>query len=195
MTFASGLRSILRQDPDIIAVGEIRDGETAEIAMRSAITGHVVLSTIHTSDALGTVERLTDMGVEPYLVASALKGVFSQRLVRRICPNCRQAYEPSEEEQTELGLTPRPGRTFYRGGGCPECFDTGYRGRTAVFEIFPLTIQVRRMIAKGAGREAIESLLKDPNSGFVSLKDNAIKLVEEGVTTSDEVLRVVYEDI
>ncbi len=195
MTFASGLRSILRQDPDIIAVGEIRDGETAEIAMRSAITGHVVLSTIHTSDALGTVERLTDMGVEPYLVASALKGVFSQRLVRRICPNCRQAYEPSEDEQAELGLAPKPGRTFFRGKGCPECFDTGYRGRTAVFEIFPLTIQVRRMIAKGAGREAIETLLKDPSSGFVSLKDNAIKLVEEGKTTSDEVLRVVYEDI
>ena len=195
MTFASGLRSILRQDPDIIAVGEIRDGETAEIAMRSAITGHVVLSTIHTSDALGTVERLVDMGVEPYLVASALKGVFSQRLVRRICPNCRRSYEPSEDEQTELGLTPRPGRTFYRGAGCPECFDTGYRGRTAVFEIFPLSVQVRRLVARGAGREEIEKLLKAPDSGFVSLKDNALKLVEEGKTTSDEVLRVIYEDI
>ncbi len=195
MTFASGLRSILRQDPDIIAVGEIRDGETAEIAMRSAITGHVVLSTIHTSDAVGTVERLTDMGVEPYLVASALKGVFSQRLVRRICPNCRKPYQPTEEEQAELGLEYDPERTFYRGAGCPECFDTGYRGRTAVFEIFPLNIQVRRQIAKGAGREAIEALLKDPNSGFVSLKDNAIKLVEEGKTTVDEVLRVIYEDI
>ena len=195
MTFASGLRSILRQDPDIIAVGEIRDGETAEIAMRSAITGHVVLSTIHTSDALGTVERLIDMGVEPYLVASALKGVFSQRLVRRICPNCRQPYEPSEDEQSELGLPYMPGRTFYRGKGCPECFDTGYRGRTAVFEIFPLSIQVRRLVAKGAGREALEALLKAPDSGFVSLKDNAVKLVEEGKTTSDEVLRVIYEDI
>ena len=195
MTFASGLRSILRQDPDIIAVGEIRDGETADIAMRSAITGHVVLSTLHTSDALGTVERLIDMGVEPYLVASALKGVFSQRLVRRICPNCSQPYNPTEEEQNELGLPYDPNRVFYRGKGCPECFDTGYRGRTAVFEIFPLTIQVRRMIAKGAGREAIESLLKDPTSGFVSLKDNAIKLVEEGKTTVDEVLRVIYEDI
>jgi type IV pilus assembly protein PilB len=195
MTFASGLRSILRQDPDIIAIGEIRDGETADIAMRSAITGHVVLSTLHTSDALGTVERLIDMGVEPYLVASALKGVFSQRLVRRICPHCAQPYNPSEEEQGELGLEYNPERVFYRGKGCPECFDTGYRGRTAVFEIFPLTIQVRRMIAKGSGREAIEALLKDPNSGFVSLKDNAIKLVEEGKTTSDEVLRVVYEDI
>lgn len=195
MTFAGGLRAILRQDPDVIAVGEIRDGETAEIAMRSAITGHVVLSTIHTSDALGTVERLVDMGVEPYLVASALKGVFSQRLVRRICPNCRQAYEPSEEEQRELGLEPKFGRTFYRGKGCPECFDTGYRGRTAVFEIFPLTIKVRRMIAGHASREQLEDVLKDPSSGFVSLRDNAIKLVEEGVTTGDEVLRVIYEDI
>lgn len=195
MTFASGLRAILRQDPDVIAVGEIRDGETAEIAMRSAITGHVVLSTIHTSDALGTIERLTDMGVEPYLVASALKGVFSQRLVRRICPNCREAYEPTEEEQRELGLEPRFGRTFYRGRGCPECFDTGYRGRTAVFEIFPLTIKVRRMIASRASREEIETVLKDPASHFVSLKDNAIKLVEEGLTTDAEVLRVIYEDI
>ena len=195
MTFASGLRAILRQDPDVIAVGEIRDGETAEIAMRSAITGHVVLSTIHTSDALGTIERLTDMGVEPYLVASALKGVFSQRLVRRICPSCREAYEPTEEEQRELGLEPKFGRTFYRGKGCPECFDTGYRGRTAVFEIFPLTIKVRRMIAAHATREEIETVLKDPSSHFVSLKDNAIKLVEEGLTTDTEVLRVVYEDI
>ena len=195
MTFASGLRSILRQDPDIIAVGEIRDGETAEIAMRSAITGHVVLSTIHTSDALGTVERLIDMGVEPYLVASALKGVFSQRLVRRICPNCRQPYNPTEEQQSELGLPYDPERVFYRGKGCPECFDTGYRGRTAVFEIFPLSIKVRRLIAKGAGREALESLLKDPAIGFVSLRENALRLVEEGKTTGDEVLRVIYEDI
>ena len=138
---------------------------------------------------------LTDMGVEPYLVASALKGVFSQRLVRRICPNCKKAYEPSEEEQTELGLIPKEGRTFYRGTGCPVCFDTGYRGRTAVFEIFPLTIKVRRMIAAHASREEIETLLKDPQSGFVSLRENAIRLVEQGVITSDEVLRVIYEDI
>ena len=195
MTFASGLRAILRQDPDIIAVGEIRDGETAEIAMRAAITGHVVLSTIHTSDAIGTIERLTDMGVEPYLVASALKGVFSQRLIRRICPDCRKPYEATEEEQTELGLTPKPGRIFYRGEGCPACFGSGYRGRTGVFEIFPLGIKVRRMIATRAGRDAIETLLRDPESGFVSLKENAIRLVEEGQTTVDEVLRVVYEDL
>ena len=195
MTFAKGLRAILRQDPDIICIGEIRDGETAEIAMRSAITGHVVLSTVHTSDAVGTVERLIDMGVEPYLVASALKGVFSQRLVRRICPECRQAYHPNEEEQAELGLAFDPGRVFYKGKGCPKCFDTGYRGRTGVFEIFPLTIKIRRMIAQGAGREALENMMSDPASGFVSLKDNAVKLVEQGVTTTEEVLRVVYEDL
>ena len=195
MTFAKGLRAILRQDPDIIGIGEIRDGETAEIAMRSAITGHVVLSTIHTSDAVGTIERLTDMGVEPYLVASALKGVFSQRLVRKICPNCRQAYTPDEEEQDSLGLPYSPDRVFYRGCGCPECFDTGYRGRTGVFEIFPLPIRVRRLIAARAGREAVEEMLTRPESGFVSLRENALKLVEEGVTSAEEVLRVVYEDI
>ena len=195
MTFAKGLRAILRQDPDIICVGEIRDGETAEIAMRSAITGHVVLSTIHTSDAIGTIERLTDMGVEPYLVASALKGVFSQRLVRKICPACRESYHPGEDEQDSLGLEYDPERTFYKGKGCPECFDSGYRGRTGVFEIFPLDIRVRRMVAAKMGREAIEEKLTDPESGFVSLKENALKLVEEGTTTSEEVLRVVYEDL
>lgn len=195
LTFATGLRAILRQDPDIICIGEIRDGETAEIAMRSAITGHVVLSTVHTSDALGTMERLVDMGVEPYLVASALKGVFSQRLVRRICPDCRQSYVPSEEEQTQLGLRYDPGRIFYKGQGCPKCFDTGYQGRTGVFEIFPLTQKIRRMVAARASREEIENLLTDPAHGFVSLRDSAVKLVEEGVTTTEEVLRVVYEDL
>lgn len=195
MTFAKGLRAILRQDPDIVCIGEIRDGETAEIAMRSAITGHVVLSTVHTSDALGTVERLIDMGVEPYLVASALKGVFSQRLVRRICPECREAYHPSEGEQSELGLKFDPNRVFYKGKGCPRCYDTGYRGRTGVFEIFPLNIKIRRLIAAGAGREALEEMMADPASKFVSLKDNAVHLVEQGITTTDEVLRVVYEDL
>lgn len=195
MTFAKGLRSILRQDPDIICVGEIRDGETAEIAMRSAITGHVVLSTIHTSDVIGTVERLIDMGVEPYLVASALKGVFSQRLVRQICPDCREAYHPSQEEQQELGLSYNPERVFYRGKGCPKCFDTGYRGRTGVFEILPFTAKVRRLIAEKQGRAAIEALMRDPGSKYVSLRDNAISLVEAGVTTSEEVTRVIYEDI
>lgn len=143
MTFASGLRSILRQDPDIIAVGEIRDGETADIAMRAAITGHVVLSTIHTNDAVGTIERLQDIGVEPYLISSALKGVISQRLVRRICPQCKQAYTPSPEELDDLGMKYEEGLKFFRGKGCPNCFNTGYRGRIAVFEILPNNRKVR----------------------------------------------------
>ena len=191
MTFANGLRAILRQDPDIIAVGEIRDGETAEIAMRAAITGHVVLSTIHTNDAVGTIERLHDIGVEPYMVSSALKGVISQRLVRRICPRCKKAYRPTETELSDLGLKNEEGLLFYRGEGCPHCFNTGYRGRIAVFEMLPVNGKVRELIAKRAQRPDIEEELKNPANGFVSLRQNAIRLVREGITTSDEVLRVI----
>ena len=194
MTFANGLRAILRQDPDIIGVGEIRDGETAEIAMRSAITGHVVISTIHTNDAVGTIERLEDIGVEPYLVSSALRGVISQRLVRRICPRCRTAYTPDEDELADLGLPNEEGVQFYKGAGCPECFDTGYHGRIAVFEMLIITGRVRRMIAEGASRGEIEAELKKPESGFVSLRENALRLVREGVTTSSELLRVISEE-
>ena len=193
MTFASGLRAILRQDPDIIGVGEIRDGETAEIAMRSAITGHVVISTIHTNDAVGTIERLEDIGVEPYLVASALRGVISQRLVRRICPRCRTAYTPDDEELSELGLPPQEGLQFYKGVGCPSCFDTGFHGRIAVFEMLVINSRVRRMIADGASRGEIEQELKKPENGFVSLYDNAMRLVREGITTTSEMMRVVSE--
>ena len=194
LTFASGLRSILRQDPDIIAVGEIRDGETAEIAMRAAITGHVVLSTIHTNDAVGTIERLEDIGVAPYLVASALRGVISQRLVRRICPRCRKAYTPDDEELSQMGLRPRAGLKFYRGEGCPDCFNTGYHGRIAVFEMLLVNSRVRRLISEGKSRDEIEAELKRPESGFVSLRENALRLVCEGVTTSEELMRVVSED-
>ena len=194
MTFANGLRAILRQDPDIIAVGEIRDGETADIAMRSAITGHVVLSTIHTNDAVGTIERLFDIGVEPYLVSSAMRGIISQRLVRRICPNCKEAYEPSEDELLELGMPARSGMLFYRGKGCPNCFHTGYRGRTAVFAMLEITSKVRAMISRRASRDEIEAELKKPESGFVSLRKNALRLVLEGVTTGEEVMRVISEE-
>ncbi|MBR3555538.1 MAG: type II/IV secretion system protein [Oscillospiraceae bacterium] len=194
MTFASGLRAILRQDPDIIAVGEIRDGETADIAMRSAITGHVVLSTIHTNDAVGTIERLFDIGVEPYLVSSAMRGIISQRLVRRICPSCKEAYEPSEDELLELGMPAKSGMLFYRGKGCPNCFHTGYRGRTAVFEMLEITSKVRAMISRRANRDEIEAELKKPESGFVSLRRNALRLVLEGVTTGEEVMRVISEE-
>ena len=194
MTFANGLRAILRQDPDIIGVGEIRDGETAEIAMRSAITGHVVISTIHTNDAIGTIERLENIGVEPYLVASALRGVISQRLMRRICPKCRKAYTPDEDELMELGLQPEEGLQFYRGAGCPSCFDTGYRGRIAVFEMLDVNSRVRRLIADGASRPELEAELKKPENGFVSLRENAMRLVREGVTTTSELMRVVSEE-
>ena len=194
MTFANGLRAILRQDPDIIAVGEIRDGETAEIAMRAAITGHVVLSTVHTNDAVGTVDRLKDIGVEPYLISSALRGVISQRLVRRICPKCRKPYTPTAEELDTLGLKAADDLVFYKGEGCPNCFDTGYRGRIAVFEMLPITRKVRTMIADGSSRAQIEEELKSPEAGFVSLRENALRLVKEGITTSSEITRVINEE-
>ena len=192
MTFASGLRAILRQDPDIISVGEIRDGETADIAMRAAITGHIVLSTIHTNDAVGTIERLNDIGVAPYLVSSALNGVISQRLVRRVCQECKQEYEPDVEELDSLRMPTNVKKVFYKGKGCPHCFNTGYRGRIAVFEILPVDRKIRSLINAGASRNEIEDYLKETN--FVSLHENALRLVEEGITTSDEVLRVINED-
>ena len=193
MTFANGLRAILRQDPDIIAVGEIRDGETAEIAMRAAITGHVVLSTVHTNDAVGTIERLIDIGVEPYLVASALRGVISQRLVRRLCPHCKEAYQPSAEELQDLGIADGAGMQFYRSKGCPKCFDTGYHGRIAVFEFLPVDRAMRTMISDGSARAQIEAYLKDTaqKTGFISLRDNGLRLLTEGVTSVEELLRVI----
>ena len=191
MTFANGLRAILRQDPDIIAVGEIRDGETAEIAMRAAITGHVVLSTIHTNDAAGTIERLVDIGVEPYLVGSALKGVVSQRLVRRICPTCRTAYEASPEELEDLGLPAGPKRILYKGAGCPDCYNSGYKGRAAVFEILIISREIRDLISAGANRAQVDAVLHAPGSDFVTLQENAARMVLEGVTTVDEVNRVI----
>ena len=194
MTFAAGLRAILRQDPDIVAVGEIRDGETAEIAMRAAITGRLVLSTIHTNDAVGTIERLYDIGVEPYLTASALRGIISQRLVRRICPQCKQAYEPSMDELEDLRLPKKPGMKFYKGAGCPECFNTGYRGRAAIFEMLPMSSEVRELISEKAKRSIIEEKLKSSQTGFVSMRENALRMMLEGVTTAEEVLRVTNEE-
>lgn len=189
MTFANGLRSILRQDPDIIAVGEIRDGETAQIAMRAAITGHLVLSTLHTNDAPSTLDRLSDIGVEPYLISSALKGIISQRLVRRICPNCRTEYTPSAEEQAMLHLPYSPGRRFYKGKGCPACFNTGYRGRTAVFEILVLTGEIKRAISDNVPHSELMKVIE--SSDFEPLIKDCIRLVEQGVTTVQEAYRTV----
>ena len=190
LTFASVLRSVLRQDPDIIAVGEIRDGETAEIAMRAAMTGHLVLSTVHTNNAVSSVDRLLDIGVEPYLIAGAVKGIISQRLVRRICPHCRKSYTPSEEEAELMGLASSKELTFYKGEGCGECFGTGYRGRTAVFEILEMTPAMRRAIHAQSLKD-LETAMAAAN--FRPLIENCRQLVLEGVTSAEEVHRVLGE--
>ncbi len=188
MTFASGLRSILRQDPDIILVGEIRDGETAEIAMRAAITGHLVFSTIHTNDAVSSINRLIDMGLEPYMVCSALVGVVSQRLVRRICNNCRQAYEPTEYEMKKVHI--EPGQKLYKGEGCPDCNGSGYKGRIAIHEIVVMTSAMKTLIEKRASEEEMRKLAV--KEGTQMLADSAAALVVEGITTIDEMNRVAY---
>ncbi len=193
MTFASGLRAILRQDPDIVSIGEIRDGETAEIAMRAALTGRFVMSTIHTNDAVGAIDRLEDIGVEPYLVSATLRGVISQRLVRRICPYCAEEYDPQEDELSKLGIKIQPGTKFKHGKGCQHCFNTGYQGRIAVFEIMMITPEIRDLIYKKAGRGAIEAELHKEGSNFVSLKEAATRLVLDGVTTVYEVMRITNE--
>ena len=190
LTFASVLRSVLRQDPDIIAVGEIRDGETAEIAMRAAMTGHLVLSTVHTNNAVSSVDRLLDIGVEPYLIAGAVKGIVSQRLVRRICPNCRKSYTPSEEEAELMGLAPLDELKFYKGEGCGDCFNTGYRGRIGVFEILEVTPAMRRAIHARSLKELEKSMTE---ADFRPLMENCRRLVLEGVTTAEEVHRVLGE--
>jgi type IV pilus assembly protein PilB len=189
MTFAGGLRSILRQDPDIIAVGEIRDGETAEIAMRAAITGHLVLSTLHTNSSSAAIDRLRDIGCEPYLISAALRGVISQRLVRKICPHCRQEYTPSTEELDAIGLRPDSGHSFFRGVGCPMCFNTGYRGRTGVFEVLLINQALRRAINEGQSQDRLRDLIA--KSDFTTLADNCRRLVLEGVTTASEAFKTM----
>ncbi len=190
MTFASGLRAILRQDPDIVAVGEIRDGETAEIAMRAAITGHLVLSTVHTFDAASTIDRLVDIGVEPYLIASGVRGIISQRLVRLVCPHCREEYAPDPEELDALGMRYDPAVKFFRGTGCPMCFGTGYRGRTGVFEILVLDRALRARITGGATREELQMAIEQSGS-YRTMADSCRELVLNGVTTVEEARKTI----
>ena len=189
MTFANGLMAVLRQDPDIIGVGEIRDSETAAIAARAAITGHLVLSTLHTNDSVSAIHRLMDIGVEPYMISSALKGVISQRLVRKICPHCRTSYQPSDEEKRLLGISDTDNPQLYRGEGCPECHHSGYSGRQAVFEILVLTKKMRRMISEGASEEQLSD--EAAAGSFTSMKQACRKLVLEGVTTAEEALKAI----
>ncbi|MDA8336251.1 MAG: ATPase, T2SS/T4P/T4SS family [Peptococcaceae bacterium] len=191
-TFAAGLRSILRQDPDVIMVGEIRDGETAEIAVRAATTGHVVLSTLHTNDAAGAVTRLIDMGVEPFLVASSLVGVVAQRLLRVVCQHCRQAYEPEPDsiERSFLGMKPDGKVDLSRGKGCGYCGYTGYRGRTAIVEVLTVDTAIRQMIADRATADEITRAAVA--QGMTTLMQDGIAKVLGGVTSVQELMRVAY---
>ena len=193
MTFAGGLRAILRQDPDIISVGEIRDGETASIAMRAAITGHLVLSTLHTNDAPSAVDRLRDIGVEPWLISGALRGVVSQRLVRRICPHCKRAYHPASDELALLGLDDAPDLVFYKGEGCPDCHHTGYTGRRAVFEILMIDAPLRRLITAGASADELADEAR--RHGFTTMRERCRDLVLRGETTAEEAARTISSTI
>lgn len=187
LTFAKGLRHILRQDPDVIMIGEIRDRETAEIAIQASLTGHLVLSTLHTNDAPSALTRLADMGIEPYLLASSILGVLAQRLVRKICLDCKVAYTPTEEELLELGLNPGSG-SFHKGTGCASCFGTGYKGRCALYELMPVTSKIKGQVLKSQDAEELRkaAIMQE----MVSLFARGAELVLAGLTTSAEVLRV-----
>lgn len=187
-TFANGLRSILRQDPDIILVGEIRDGETAEISVRSALTGHLVLSTIHTNNAVGTVTRLLDMGIEPFLISSTVAGIVAQRLVRKVCPSCSYEYESNEGEMKLLGVDKT--LKLRRGRGCNICNNTGYKGRTAIFEILEIDKEISKLIDDGASENVLE--VKAKEKGTRLLRESCINKVIQGITTVEEMLRVTY---
>ncbi len=190
MTFPSALRSILRQDPDIVMVGEIRDGETAEIAVRAAITGHVVLSTIHTNDTVSTIARLVDMDVPGYLVASALVGVIAQRLVRRICPKCGETHEASHLEKSYLGIPDAESVTVKKGRGCNFCNGSGYKGRVAIHEVLLVSKRIKELISKNAAEAQLWEAAEE--EGLTTLNHNCRELVLGGVTTVEELVRVAY---
>lgn len=189
LTFETGLRALLRQDPDIIMVGETRDGETAEISVRAAITGHVVLSTLHTNDAASSIVRLEDMGVDTYLIANSLVGLVAQRLMRKVCLNCGQEMDTTEEERKLLG---KDVRRIRRGVGCAQCNNTGYRGRIAIHEILAVDAPLRRMISNHATVDEIVSYGRE-HQKMRTLKESGLKLVREGITTPEELLKIAYE--
>lgn len=192
-TFASGLRAILRQDPDVVMVGEIRDAETAEIAIRAALTGHQVFSTLHTNDAAGAVTRLLDMGIEAFLISSSLEGVLAQRLVRRVCSHCKQEWEPPaalRERLAFLGRAELQG-TFYKGAGCEECRGTGYHGRIGIFELLSVTTELRELILQKRSSAEIKSAARKT---MMTIHRDALLKAMNGMTTLDEILRVVAAD-
>lgn len=191
LTFASALRSILRQDPDIIMIGEIRDGETASIAVQASITGHLVVSTLHTNSAASTVTRLADMGIEPYLIADSVVGIIAQRLVRRLCPECKEEYEAPEEEKRLLGFTEEQPLKLYKPCGCEKCDGTGYKGRIGVYEIMEVTPGVKKAIARQADADEIKDVaLKD---GMKTLRMRAGEYVVAGITSISEAVKVSFD--
>ena len=191
ITFAKGLRSILRQDPNIVMVGEIRDLDTADIAIHAALTGHLVLSTLHTNDAASALTRLVDMNVEPFLISSAVAGVVSQRLVRKVCARCKKEYVPSAKEVESVGLSAEKDYKFSEGKGCNYCYDSGFRGRTGIFEILKVDEEIKALISKSQSSVAINKLAA--SKGMKSLRDNALEKVAQGVTTIEEIKQVIAE--
>ncbi|MBC8481194.1 MAG: type II secretion system ATPase GspE [Planctomycetes bacterium] len=196
MTFATSLRHVLRQDPDVIMIGEVRDVETARMAIQSSLTGHLVFSTLHTNDSAGAVSRLIDLGVEPYLVSSSLIAIMAQRLVRRICPNCRQEYKPTAHEMRALGLLDSElaeSGQFFAGAGCDRCFQTGYRGRTGIYELLLVNERIQEMIYSQETAGSIKRAALD--GGLQTLRMDGTRKVLEGQTTIAEILRVTQADI
>ena len=202
MTFASGLRSILRQDPNIIMIGEIRDRETAEISIQAALTGHLVFSTLHTNTAAGAITRLLDMGIEPFLVASALRGIVAQRLIRKLCPACKQEYTVDEgmwewnlfQDSSSQGKEERETQsrfTLFRQSGCDACRRSGYRGRMAVHEVLPVSMVLKDKIIRHASEQELWNVAKTEFSGLISLEEDGMHKVKEGVTSVQECLRVL----
>jgi type II secretory ATPase GspE/PulE/Tfp pilus assembly ATPase PilB-like protein len=192
LTFARGLRSILRHDPDVVLVGEIRDSETAEIAVQASLTGHLVFSTLHTNDAPGALTRLVDMGIEPYLVASSLEMVLAQRLVRLICTHCRREYDIPDLESVREELGDQIPGKLYHGLGCRQCQGTGYRGRMGIFELMPVTEAIRSMILERSSAGQIRK--EAARHGMKSLREDGWRLVHEGKTTLEEVLRATKDE-
>ena len=193
-SFANGLRSILRQDPDVVMVGEIRDSETAEIAIRAALTGHQVFSTLHTNDSVGAVTRLIDMGVEPFLISSSLEGVLAQRLVRRICADCREPteVEPALRDQLAGISGGKSGGQFFRGKGCDECRGTGYHGRTGMFELLPITNELRELILRKRSNAELKATAQKT---MMTMHQDALQKAAAGVTKLEEILRVSSGDM
>ena len=194
LTFARCLRSILRQDPDVILVGEIRDLETAEIAAQASLTGHIVFTTLHTNDAPSSIARLLDLGVEPFLITATLEGIVAERLVRKICENCRTPYQPTENQLMELQLTPEDvkGKKLYYGRGCEKCNNTGYRGRTGIFEIMIFNDEIRDLVMQQASANILRAAAQ--KAGMRLLRDNGLAAIYDGITTIDEVIKETFTE-